>query len=95
MRLVDKQILEVTHRLLEIKSNCNKSDLDSLVEAASGTTRKVMDPTWLTIFSFWGDLTLFPGCSLDLLLCVNRPLLNGSLREALENAEKAVVKANA
>ena len=41
-RLVGRQILDFTHQLLEVESNCKELDLDSLVEAACGTARKVV-----------------------------------------------------
>ncbi len=72
--LAGKQILDFTHRLLEVESNCEKLD-QPMVQREK--------------FCFSWDLTHFPGCSLDLLLCLNNPLVNGSLNEALENAEKS------
>ncbi len=41
-RLAGQQILDFTHRLLEVESNCKELDLDFLVDAACGTARKVV-----------------------------------------------------
>ena len=73
-RLAGQQILDFTHRLLEVESNCEELD-QPMVQREK--------------FFFSWDLTHFPGCSLDLLLCLNNPLVNGSLNETLENAEKS------
>jgi len=78
-RVAGHEVLNLTRRLLELESKSNGLGLDALVEAACGTTRKVV-----------GDGPLGDSAARTAEILKSDPLLTVSLKEALENAEKAV-----
>eukprot|EP00569_Conticribra_weissflogii_P015458 CAMPEP_0171399164 /NCGR_PEP_ID=MMETSP0880-20121228/6432_1 /TAXON_ID=67004 /ORGANISM="Thalassiosira weissflogii, Strain CCMP1336" /LENGTH=1231 /DNA_ID=CAMNT_0011913281 /DNA_START=59 /DNA_END=3754 /DNA_ORIENTATION=- len=75
-RIVGNEILQFTGALLETEAHI---DLDSLVEAACGTTRKVV-----------GDGPLGDSASRTAGILKSDPLLTVSLKEAFERAEKSI-----
>jgi len=79
-RMKGKEILSFTQALLKIESkSAELLDLNALVEAACGTTRKVV-----------GDGPLGDSAARTTEILKSDPLLTVSLKEALENAEKAM-----
>ena len=77
-RVAGSDIVAFTRRLLEVEER-SKLDLNALVEASCGTTRKVV-----------GDGPLGDSAARTAEMLKSDPLLTVSLREALQNAEKAV-----
>eukprot|EP00584_Thalassiosira_punctigera_P025961 CAMPEP_0172578112 /NCGR_PEP_ID=MMETSP1067-20121228/138571_1 /TAXON_ID=265564 ORGANISM="Thalassiosira punctigera, Strain Tpunct2005C2" /NCGR_SAMPLE_ID=MMETSP1067 /ASSEMBLY_ACC=CAM_ASM_000444 /LENGTH=1122 /DNA_ID=CAMNT_0013370805 /DNA_START=226 /DNA_END=3594 /DNA_ORIENTATION=+ len=77
-RVAGRSIIEFTRKLLEVESR-SKLDLDALVEATSGTTRKVV-----------GDGPLGDSAARTAEVLKTDPLLTVSLKEAWENAGKAM-----
>jgi hypothetical protein len=77
-RVVGTQIVSFTKELLEVEERGNIS-MDALVEAACGATRQVV-----------GDGPLGDAASMTAEILKSDPLLNVSLKEALDNAAKAL-----
>lgn len=77
-RLVGLEVLDFTKKLVEIESKTSL-DVDSLVEAACGTTRKVV-----------GDGPLGDTATRMAEISKSDPLLTVSLKEACDNAERAI-----
>lgn len=78
-RAAGPHIVEFTRQLLEVEASGNIS-MDTLVEAACGTTRQVV-----------GDGPLGDAANMTADMLKSDPRLSVSLKEALDNAEKAVV----
>eukprot|EP00581_Thalassiosira_minuscula_P010946 CAMPEP_0183713024 /NCGR_PEP_ID=MMETSP0737-20130205/8028_1 /TAXON_ID=385413 /ORGANISM="Thalassiosira miniscula, Strain CCMP1093" /LENGTH=1154 /DNA_ID=CAMNT_0025941773 /DNA_START=175 /DNA_END=3639 /DNA_ORIENTATION=- len=77
-RVAGRSIIDFTRKLLEVESK-SKLDVDALVEAMTGTTRKVV-----------GDGPLGDSAARTAEILKSDPLLTVSLREALESAEKSM-----
>jgi len=81
-RVAGADIVEFTRRLLEVEERGNIT-MELLVEAACGATRQVV-----------GDGPLGDAANMTAEILKSDPLLSVSLKEALDNAEKAVVAVN-
>ncbi|KAL9188917.1 hypothetical protein ACHAXT_011407 [Thalassiosira profunda] len=77
-RVAGNEVTMFTRKLLEVESR-SQLDLDALVEAACGTTRKVV-----------GDGPMGDSAARTAAILKADPLLTVSLHEALQNAEKAM-----